>query len=182
MRFSDGIPERKAVCDNIPNEYKTKKCADCVRFEKRTHRKNGYHCRMKDYDIDVFPDDNACEEFWNRERQKELERLHEQDIENRREELWAVYAEKEPVKLPIVFDGYGNIPMCPVCGEMPYSTEQCHWCGQRFIQDEEVEEYEKPLTQNGKCPNCGKDIVIHISKYNGHKHFLCGRCGMAVTE
>ena len=182
MKFSDGIPKRNAICDIIPNEYKTKKCADCVRFEKRTHRKSGYHCCMKDFDIDVFPEDNACEEFWNRERQKELKRLHEQDIENRREELWAIYAEKEPVKLPIVFDGYGNIPMCPVCGEMPYSTEQCHWCGQRFIQDKDVEEYEKPLTEKGKCFKCGADIVIHISKYNGHKHFRCDNCGMSVME
>lgn len=36
-------------------------------------------------------------------------------------------------------DGYGMIPECPICGEMPYSTEQCYWCGQRFVQDEEVE-------------------------------------------
>ena len=182
MKFSDGIPERNAICESIPDEYKTKKCADCVRFEKREFRKRGYHCCMKDYDIDVFPDDKACEEFWNRERQNELERLHEQDIEKRREELWAIYAEKEPVKLPIVFDGYGNIPMCPVCGEMPYSTEQCHWCGQRFLQDEEVEEYEKPLTKKMKCFNCGADVTVHISKYNGNKSFRCDKCGMAMME
>ena len=121
-------------------------------------------------------------EFWNRERQKELDRLHEQDIEKRREELWAIYAKKEPVKLPIVFDGNGNIPMCPVCGEMPCSTEQCYWCGQRFIQDEDIEEYEKPLTKKGKCFNCGADVVIHISKYNGHKRFRCNNCGISVME
>lgn len=133
MKFSDGIPEGNAICETIPNEYKEKKCSDCMRFGKRTHRKSGYHCSMKDFDIDISPDDNACEEFWSRERQEALDILHEQDIEKRREELWKIYAEKEPVKLPIVFDGYDNIPMCPICGEMPYSTEQCHWCGQRFV-------------------------------------------------
>lgn len=182
MKFSDGIPERNAICETIPNEYKKKKCSDCMRFGKRTHRKRGYHCSMKDFDIDILPDDNACEEFWSRERQEELDRLHEQDIEKRREELWKIYAEKEPVKLPIVFDGYGNIPMCPICGEIPYSTEQCHWCGQRFIQDKEVEEYEKPMIENGKCPKCGADIVIHISKYNGHLHFRCDKCGITVMQ
>lgn len=182
IKFSDGMPERNAIAESIPDEYKTKTRAECVRFEKRTHRKSGYHCCMKDFDIDVFPTDNACEEFWSKERQAELEKLHEQDIENRRKELWAVYAEKEPVKLPIVFDGYGNIPMCPICGEMPYSTEQCHWCGQRFIQDKQIEEYEKPLTEHGKCFNCGAEITINISKYNGHKSYRCENCGCAVME
>jgi hypothetical protein len=23
-------------------------------------------------------------------------------------------------------------PVCPICGEMPYSVEQCVFCGQRF--------------------------------------------------
>ena len=59
MKFSDGIPKRSAIAENITNEYKTKTCSECVRFEKRTHRKSGYHCCMKDFDIDVFPEDNA---------------------------------------------------------------------------------------------------------------------------
>lgn len=54
-------------------------------------------------------------------------------------------------KTPNHNDGYGMIPECPICGEMPYSTKQCHWCGQRFIQDKEVEEYEKPLTKEVTC-------------------------------
>ena len=86
------------------------------------------------------------------------------------------------MKLPIVDDGYGMIPMCPVCGEMPYSTEQCHWCGQRFIQDEEVEEYGTPLTEEFNCPNCKKPGIAHISRYNGHRHFRCEYCGMAFME
>jgi hypothetical protein len=27
-------------------------------------------------------------------------------------------------------------PLCPRCGEMPYSVEQCVFCGQRFIREE----------------------------------------------
>lgn len=83
---------------------------------------------------------------------------------------------------PIVNDGYGMIPECPVCGEMPYSTEQCHWCGQRFLQDEEIKKYAEPKIQKGSCPNCGAPIDIHISSYNGHKHFHCDACKMTVME
>ena len=182
ISFGDGIPDRGAICPEISGEYKTKKCADCVRFGEREYIKPGYACSMKHYDIDVFPEDAACEEFWSRERQEEWDKQYDRDIEKRREELWAVYAGKDPVKLPIVNDGYGFIPMCPACGEMPYSTEQCHWYGQRFIQDEQVEDYNKPLTEKCKCPNCGADGEIHIAKYNGHKSFHCEKCGMRWME
>ena len=46
--------------------------------------------------------------------------------------------------------------------------------------DNEIEEYAKPLTENGKCFSCGEDVVIHISKYNGHKRFYCKKCGCSV--
>lgn len=39
IKFSDGIPERNAIAESIPGEYKAKICSECVRFEKRTHRK-----------------------------------------------------------------------------------------------------------------------------------------------
>lgn len=74
------------------------------------------------------------------------------------------------------------IPKCPVCGEMPYSTEQCHWCGQKFVQDEEVEEYSKPKIIKGKCFGCGSDVDIRVSKYNGHKSYYCDKCGMSIME
>lgn len=38
----------------------------------------------------------------------------------------------------------------------------------------------KPLTKNGKCISCGADVVIHISKYNGHKRYHCDKCGCSV--
>ncbi len=185
IRFSDGLPERGAVAGTnlTEEELQGKKCGGCHRFEERDHGgKGGWHCCGRPWDVDVFPDDRACEDYWDREAQEELDRKKEEDTENRRKELWAIYAEKDPVKLPIVNDGYGMIPMCPVCGEMPYSTEQCHWCGQRFIQDEEVEEYGTPLTEEFNCPNCKKPGIAYISRYNGHKHFRCEYCGMAFME
>lgn len=54
------------------------------------------------------------------------------------------------------------------------------WCGQRFVQDEEVEEYATPQTINGNCFNCGADVVIHVSKYNGHKSYHCNKCGCSI--
>lgn len=106
----------------------------------------------------------------------------DEDEEKLRQELWAIYAEKDPVKLPIMNDGYGRIPTCPVCGEMPYSTKQCYWCGQRFIQDEEVVEYGTPKTEDIQCPNCGTPGKAIVSKYNGHRHFHCSNCGFLVME
>lgn len=33
-------------------------------------------------------------------------------------------------------DGFQPAPECPACGEMPYSTERCVFCGQRFLPGE----------------------------------------------
>lgn len=52
--------------------------------------------------------------------------------------------------------------------------------GYRFVQDEEVEEYATPQTINGNCFNCGADVVIHVSKYNGHKSYHCNKCGCSI--
>ena len=58
------------------------------------------------------------------------------------EALRNVNALKEPIYL--TWEEMGNIfdendedekvPICPSCGEMPYSFNQCVFCGQRFIQ------------------------------------------------
>lgn len=191
--FAQGIPERKERNNNdevfiYPEELLDKKCGGCVRCEPRDdHAKGrgkteGYHCCMRNWDIDVHPDGKACVSYWDKAEHKRVEQLKAQDTENRRDELWAIYADKDPIELPIVNDGYGMIPKCPVCGEMPYSTEQCHWCGQRFIQSEEVVEYSKPLTKPFICPSCGTKGTANVSKYNGHKHFRCKKCGLSFME
>lgn len=186
--FDDGIPECKERYMNrdifrYPEELIDKKCGGCVRCEKRDHgKKKGYHCSMRDWNIDIHPEDKACTEYWDREEHEAVELQHQADIENRRQELWSIYAKRDPIKLPIVYDGYGNIPECPVCGDMPYDTEQCHWCGQRFIQDEDIKEYNEPWTEKFTCPKCGTEGTVYRSKYNGHKHFQCDHCGMAFME
>lgn len=187
-KFSKGIPERKERMNRdeifiYPEELIDKKCGGCVRCKLRDHGdKGGYHCTMRNWDIDITPEHKACVDWWDKEEHERVERQHSEDTEKRREELWAIYAEKEPVKLPIVNDDYGMIPECPVCGEMPYSTEQCHWCGQRFIRDEEIKEYETPLTETFKCPSCGAVGTAYRSKYNGHRHFHCENCGNGFME
>lgn len=191
--FSDGLKhidefsiDRKMT---YPEELLDKKCGGCVRCEKCDHvykgvPAKGWHCTCQPYERDITPDDKACTYYWDKAKHEEIERKNEEYTEERRAELWAIYAEKEPVKLPIVFDGYGNIPKCPVCGEMPYSTEQCHWCGQRFVQDEEVEEYNTPDEGTMDCISCGgKGTVKYVkSKYNGHKHGHCTKCGARFIE
>ena len=184
LNFSDGIPEQNHPGRIIyPETLLDKKCGGCVRCEKRDiGSKGGWHCCMQKYDIDITPDDKACVNWWDKAEQERMDREHDEAVEKRREELWAIYAPRKPINLPIVFDGYGHIPQCPICGEMPYSTEQCHWCGQRFIQDKEIEEYTKPLTESFTCPNCGADGLAYIAKYNGHRHFHCEKCGCSILE
>lgn len=162
----------------------SKKCAGCVRFEERDRpgEEGTYHCCRQDYKIDKFPDDNACELYWDRAEYEAEEKRLADEQEKKRQEMWAIYADKPPVKLPIVFDGYGVIPECPVCHEMPYSTEQCHWCGQHFIQDEEIEEYNKPDITEEICLCCGGKLLVVRSKYNGHTCRICEQCGLQTME
>lgn len=155
INFGDGIPEREEDYTKVftPEKLVGKTCGGCVRCAPRekAYGEEGYHCTCKSYEVDIHPEDPACEIYWDRAEHEEIERLRQEDTEKRRQELWAIYADKEPVELPIVNDGYGRIPMCPICGEMPYSTEQCHWCGQRFIQTEAIKAYSVPETVEMVC-------------------------------
>ncbi len=192
--FGAGVPERTERKNHgetfiYPEELIGKTCGGCVRFTSNndgfSHGDcdiNAYHCSMRGWKLPIHAEDKACVDYWDRAEYERSEREHEDAIERRRQELWAVYAEKEPVKLPIVNDGYGIIPKCPICGEMPYDTEQCHWCGQHFIQDEELAEYTKPETRPYKCLTCGTLGELVISKYNGHKSFRCEKCGASFME
>lgn len=51
----------------------------------------------------------------------------------------------------------------------------------RFIQDKEVEEYEKPLTKEVTCFSCGRKVIANVSKYNGHISYHC-QCGTNFIE
>lgn len=167
IKFSDGTPERarRSSTSIYPEELMDKKCGGCMRCQSRKRKgETGYHCTTQPYTKDISPEDKACVIYWDKEEEEKYKALIEQDGENRRKELWNIYSKREPIKLPIINDGYGIIPECPICGEMPYSTKQCHWCGQRFIQDKEVEEYEKPLTKEVTCFSCGRKVMANVSK------------------
>lgn len=91
----------------------------------------------------------------------------------------------EPVHIGWENNFDGTFPYCPSCGEMPYSTERCVFCGQKFIQDEIIAEYNKPpekVTMN--CPMCGgkNTLVGARAKSNGHFHGTCEKCGCVVME
>ena len=94
------------------------------------------------------------------------------------------------VPLPLKWepDPMGNgmgWPACPACGEMPYSTERCIFCGQRFIQDERTEAYNEPPGEERRdCIMCGgKGTMIGTrARSNGHLHGECEVCGCCVME
>jgi len=77
-------------------------------------------------------------------------------------------------------------PECPYCKEMPYSYEQCIFCGQRFILDEPVPDKTEPQRPmrpgeaivfiDGICPECG------LSCGNGGYGPLRCRCGWVGKE
>ena len=40
---------------------------------------------------------------------------------------------------PLIWDKFwegSDYPICPHCGEMPYSTKACYFCGQRFTKED----------------------------------------------
>ena len=93
---------------------------------------------------------------------------------------------KTPVKIGWAEEfGGGVYPKCPACGEMPYSTERCVFCGQRFIQDEKVKEFNEPMPEERMdCLICGGKgtIVGQRARTNGHFHGRCANCGAVMME
>lgn len=76
-------------------------------------------------------------------------------------------------------------PVCPHCGEMPYSYKQCVFCGQRFVQDEKAIEMSKPPEEEAMdCFVCGGKGTMkgHRAKINGHFHGMCEKCGAVCME
>jgi len=186
--FRAGVPQRRSVMLNggrefvYPEDIIGKKCGECERCRKRDNGEPGWHCSIRPYDLDIDPDGRACVDYWDRAEQEAADAEHDAAFERRREELWAIYSKREPVKMLIVDGYYGREIQCPVCGEMPYSTEQCNWCGQRFIQDAETVEWCTPLTVDMVCPNCGEPGKAVVARRNGHKHFSCAKCGCRIME
>lgn len=96
-----------------------------------------------------------------------------------------------PLQWKDSFDGCRDIiipnsePVCPHCGEMPYSYSECQFCGQRFIQDEKTKEASKPpKKERQNCLFCGGNntVVGARAKINGHFHGQCEKCGAVYME
>ena len=91
-----------------------------------------------------------------------------------------------PVSLIWVQDYDGStFPKCPSCGEMPYDLHTCFFCGQKFLGDETVDEWEKPPEVEAiQCPVCGaKDGLEGTrAKSNGHFHGVCKFCGTRIMD
>lgn len=77
-------------------------------------------------------------------------------------------------------------PVCPHCRQMPYSYEQCEFCGQRFLPDKTGNDKTPPqrarlpgepiIFVDGICPECG------CSCGNGGYGPLRCRCGWMGKE
>lgn len=84
------------------------------------------------------------------------------------------------------FEGRGmGWPICPACGEMPYSTERCVFCGQQFIQDETVKAYNAPPEEiRMDCFKCGGKgtVTANRTNSNGHLRWKCEACGSLHVE
>lgn len=94
-------------------------------------------------------------------------------------------AKKRPRRIWWREDEDGCYPYCPACKEMPYSTKQCLFCGQRFVQDEMVAWYNTPAKKvELDCPICGGKgtLVGENARSNGHFHGKCTECGACVIE
>ena len=90
IRFSDGLPERPVIAgtDKTPDELVGKVCGRCIRCAERDRPgETGWHCWRKSYWHDISPDDKACDEYWDKDEQNELDRLRDDEQENRRKSL-----------------------------------------------------------------------------------------------
>ena len=96
-----------------------------------------------------------------------------------------------PLRWKDSYDGCRDViikdsePQCPHCGEMPYSYEQCVFCGQRFVQDGKTEEMSQPPEEERMdCLFCGGKETMkgYRAKINGHFHGKCEKCGAVVMS
>lgn len=173
---------------------KNKVCGGCYRFKENSDRPQRYNCSCHHReDEDVFAEAEACEIYWDKAEYEEECKKREEEQEAKRLKAWEENKDKPPVKI-----GWGTsydhrtdscVPIieCPTCGEMPYSTEQCHWCGTRFIQNDE--QLQTWLEANSGSKEeitdcyCGGKNTKHIMYHKAQGEWRvsngwCDKCGM----
>ena len=99
--------------------------------------------------VDVDPRKKACDRY--RSRRNMCRKARYRSVTGKIKRAFQVHVRfplgglRKPVPLEWV-DGYDHIrdrikpnsePKCPHCGEMPYSTKRCVFCGQRFTPEGE---------------------------------------------
>lgn len=155
------------------------------------------HCTGAYMESEITPNSRACRNWKHRAVWNAHLRL--EDIKHNARRLFDICVRvpigrlRKPVRLVWVDDYdvstdsiiHNAIPECPHCGEMPYSTKRCVFCGQRFIQDDRTAEFNKPPEKEKlDCPSCGgKGTLIGTrAKINGHFHGKCEKCGCVIMQ
>lgn len=172
-------------------------CGGCTRFRENSgFPSQKYNCIChKREDNEVFADAKACDIYLDKiqcDKEEEERKLRELE---RRAILHEETKNNPPVKLEFSpsYDFHtDNIiergePKCPYCGEMPYSLEECVFCGTKFLQDDEetknfVEQNSGEKEEISECLVCGEKYMHMISRrVNGEWHVghgYCDKCGM----
>lgn len=173
-------------------DYTKMCCGGCVRFTKNHWKDGCWFCCGGCVDGDITAETQACEHYWDQEEQTALEARNREQDEKERLERWEKNKGNTP--LPAVWkrdwDGMrecltGAMPYCPNCDELLYDTDVCYFCGQPILQDDRMDEYNKPPeTYRMKCLACGGEntMVYTVSNYNGHRHGRCEKCGASFME
>lgn len=148
-------------------------CKPTPLYSMKPRRGVKVKCTSVSMESEITPDSKACKDW--EYRAKWNAKLRMECIKSKARRIFDVCIRvpigrlRKPVRL-IWRDTYDGAtdriirnaePECPHCGEMPYSTDRCVFCGQRFIQDEAVAEYNKPpekVVMN--CPMCGGEKTL----------------------
>lgn len=173
-------------------DYRAMCCGGCVRCMENPKKRGHYLCSDIDGPDEVTADTRACEAYWDRAKQDALDALNYAQDELVRQARWAKNKDNapRPAKWERDWDEMrecwtGEYPVCPNCDEPLYQPEQCFFCGQLILQDERMEEHNKPAeVMRMDCFLCGgKDTMAYtVSSYNSHKRGHCEKCGAKFIE
>ena len=167
-------------------------CGGCCRFVENAKRPGHWKCCSIHGPDEIEVDTPACQYYWDREEQAQLDaQLREQD--ERERQARREQNRNNPPRPAIWkrdWDGCrdrwtGYMPFCPNCEEALYDTDRCYFCGQAIEQDERMKQWREPEgLKRMDCFSCGgRDTMVYAeSKYNGHKHGRCEKCGASFIE